>query len=157
LSLTPWWAALVVAGLKPLENRKWTPNAKDKKLPIRFLIHASLGDRKRDLPDVLWFLEYAPLLTAEQREQGRAIVNGDVERGGIVGSASIVSIVPPHCSDRYYENTRAAREWHMREQHGWVLRDIARTPFVKWKGALGLRLASDELLSAIEKARASGA
>ena len=38
LSLTPWWAAIVAAGLKPVENRKWPTSFRGE-----FLIHASIG------------------------------------------------------------------------------------------------------------------
>ena len=131
LSLTPWWAWLVVEGIKPLENRKWVPREYPGGPPFRgdFLIHASRGEPKhrREVAD---FLE----------ERGLTLVGGlpeEVEQGGFVGIANLVDSVLPRCYREAYATTGADPRWHMREQHGHVLRDVELLPFVPWKGSLG--------------------
>jgi len=63
----------------------------------------------------------------------------DLETGGIVGIADIVDCVTGHPS-----------KW-FNGPYGYVLRRRRKLPFVKWKGALGLREAPEALLKRLNK------
>jgi hypothetical protein len=60
-----------------------------------------------------------------------------LKTGGVVGIADIVDCVRQHRS-RWFEGP-----------YGFVLRNRRRLPFVKWKGALGLRTPPKRLLTRI--------
>lgn len=60
-----------------------------------------------------------------------------MQRGGIVGRARIVDVLPPHRPEALYPDG-VDRRWHMRDQFGFVLADVEPLPFVPCKGMLGL-------------------
>lgn len=111
LSIRQPWAWLIVNGHKDIENRGWPTNRIGK-----ILIHAGKGmtrdeyDDARDVADDL----------------GVAIPKfGDLERGGIVGRATISG-----CVDR------SRSPWFF-GPYGFVLVDAAPLPFVQCRGQLG--------------------
>lgn len=145
LSLTPWWAHIVASRVKPIENRRWNT-----KFRGTFLIHASLGKNKhRD--EVVDFLEESYLTHALRDEfPGYDLV----ERGGIVGVATLIDVVHPGESatenglDLLHDLGIDPR-WHMNDQYGFVLANIERVEFVPCKGALKFWEVSNDILSRI--------
>lgn len=120
LSIRQPWAWLIVNGIKDIENRDWPTRFRGE-----FLIHASKGctvdeyDDCRDLrhaihlkhtPDVP-YINIPPLT--------------EIERGGIVGIATLVDCVEESDSPWFFG------------RHGFVLKDIRPLPFRPYKGALG--------------------
>ena len=55
--------------------------------------------------------------------------------GWIVGLTEIVDCVRPHCS-----------KWYAAGHYAFILANSRPLPFIRWKGALSLRSAPDELL-----------
>ena len=119
LSLRQPWAHLVVHRGKDIENRRWNTRHRG-----TFLIHAAKGMTRAEYDGaVAWSVETAGLdrlLSAPFWDQ--------LERGGIIGAASIVDVIPPGPS---------SRKWHMKEQFGFDLRKVTPLPFRPLKGALG--------------------
>lgn len=126
LSLTQPWAWIVLHGGKRIENRTW-----DTKFRGRFLIHASKGmtlDQYRSALQTCRDLG-APSIAL------RVPVPSELERGGIVGVATLSHIHPP-C--RFpHEPSRCQHAWHMAGQYGFSLIDVEPIPFLPCKGALG--------------------
>lgn len=58
-------------------------------------------------------------------------------RGGIVGRAKIIDVIPPGDST-YVLPPGVDRRWHMREQYGFILDNVEPLPFFACNGALGL-------------------
>jgi hypothetical protein len=71
---------------------------------------------------------------------------GDMPRGGIVGRARIVDVVPPWCEG--YPPGVDAR-WHMRDRYGFILADVEPLPFVPLKGSLGLFPVSADVVNGL--------
>ncbi len=76
-----------------------------------------------------------------------------IERGGIVGVARLVDVVPPRhefcdCLGGAPSLYPADVEWrwHMREQFGFVLADVRPLPFRPLKGSLGFFDVDDRLV-----------
>jgi hypothetical protein len=116
ISIRQPWAALIVSGLKDVENRTWPTRYRG---PI--LIHASQRpddisrediERRFGVSSPLW----QPL-------------------GGVVGIADLVDCVRTHDS-----------KWYAQGHYAFVLANARPLPFVRWKGALSLRSAPAELL-----------
>lgn len=64
-----------------------------------------------------------------------------MQRGGIVGRARIVGVVPPGGMPpafRSREERDLDYRWHMDDQFGFILADVEPLPFVPCSGALGL-------------------
>lgn len=119
LSIKQPWAALIVAGVKDVENRTW---------PTRYrgvvIVHAS--QRADDIND-------------EQFERRfRVRIPAELPLGGIVGMTEIVDCVKDHPS-----------KWYAPGHYGFALANSRALPFVKWKGALLLRDAPVELLETL--------
>ena len=116
LSIRQPWAALVVNGIKDVENRTWSTRYRG---PV--LIHAS--QRQDDV-------------TMDEIERRFGVrLNIELPLGGIVGMTEIVDCVRPHPS-----------RWHFPGCFAFVLTNSRALPFVKWKGSLSLRSAPSELL-----------
>jgi hypothetical protein len=126
LSLRQPWAWLVLHG-KSIENRKW--NTKRRGL---FWIHASKGMSKGDYYAALGFAGNVGFAT-ETFPPFAA-----VERGGIVGYARIVDVIPP---------SQSGEPWHMPEQYGFRLTDVTAVPFVACPGSLGFFRMPESVLS----------
>ena len=125
LSLRQPWAWAVVFAGKTIENRRWST-------PFRgeFFIHAAKGMTRDEYEGALDFV----------RDLGLDLPShGSPEfvRGGIVGRARIVDVIPP-CSDgSLFSAFECKHRWHMPEQYGFVLEDVRLTPFVPCRGMLG--------------------
>jgi hypothetical protein len=116
LSVRQPWAALIVSGIKDVENRTWRTNYRG---PV--LIHASLrADDVAGSELVRYYGAFSP---------------SDQPRGGIVGIVDIVDCVRPHVSS-----------WYAPGCWAFVLENARKLPFVGWRGALSLRDAPVELL-----------
>jgi len=116
LSLRQPWAWLVVRGPKRVENRRWPTHHRG-----RFLIHAAKG---------MTLEEYREARTFARRIEPtlELPLPSELDRGGIVGVARIVACHPPG---------KQRDPWHMSEQFGFVLADVAAVPFVPCRGMLG--------------------
>jgi ASCH domain len=125
ISIRQPWASLIVTGgknvqtgaieLKDVENRTWPTRYRG---PV--LIQASQRHDSVGLDDI------------ERRFGVR--LGGDLPLGGIVGLTEIVDCVRPHCS-----------KWYAAGHYAFVLANSRPLPFIRWKGALSLRSAPDEL------------
>jgi hypothetical protein len=123
LSLRQPWAWLVVHGPKRIENRRWNTRFRG-----AFLVHAAKGMTRSEYEDARYFAAIvAPKLDVPKFEA--------LQRGGIVGRARLVSVEPPCLlsNDRY----PCAHPWHMPEQYGFLLEDVAPVPFRELRGELG--------------------
>lgn len=103
-------------GHKDVENRTWPTRFRG-----RVLIHASKGMTRDEYDDVEDFLDYTKTgIVLPQREC--------LERGGIVGVATIIDCVRPE---------QRTSQWHMEDQFGFQIAEAKPLPFVACKGALG--------------------
>ena len=112
LSIRQPWAWLVVNGWKNIENRDWPTRVRG---PI--LIHAGKTMTRADYEACLLFMAGFTCLEIP--------APGCLDRGGIVGRATILDCVTQHNS-----------EWFT-GQYGFVLADQKPLPFTPCKGALG--------------------
>jgi hypothetical protein len=127
----PWWWAILHGG-KRVENRRWNTAYRG---PI--LLHAAKGCTEDEYHDAfIWMTQRFGL------DFGNRIPElEDMPRGGIVGRARIVDVIPPGgIADAFLmpEARGADRRWHMEEQYGFVLADVEPLSFVPCKGSLGL-------------------
>lgn len=138
LSLRQPWAHYVVHLGKHIENRVWNTSFRG-----QFLIHASKGMTKNEYAEAWRWVQ----------NQGHACwaslpKYADIVRGGIIGVATLVGVVPPNTSSLYpalhYPEGVDGR-WHMREQYAFILRDIRPTAFVPWNGSLGFFEVGDDI------------
>jgi hypothetical protein len=136
----PWWWAILHGG-KRIENRRWNTTYRG---PI--LLHAAKGCTAVEYREALTWMIDADVLgcvVCPELEDAEHL-----PRGGIVGRARIVDVIPP--GDAGHTNTVSTwgldTRWHMKEQFGFVLADVEPLPFVPLKGALGLFEVPDELL-----------
>lgn len=116
ISIRQPWAALIVHGIKDVENRKWATRYRG---PV--LIHSSLR------PDAI----------APDEIERRFGVSPPAEQplGGVVGVADLVDCVRPHSS-----------RWYAQAHHAFVLANARPVSFVRWKGGLSLRAVPKELI-----------
>ena len=80
------------------------------------------------------FLIHASLALNRDGCRDHRLIPGDLETGGIVGTAEIADCVTDHPS-KWFESP-----------YGFVLRKRRPPPFLRWTGALGLRDASPRLV-----------
>lgn len=141
LSLRQPWAHFVVHHGKHIENRRWNTNFRGE-----FLIHASKG---------MTWNEYAETWRWV-RDRGfpcwRDVPDfKEVVRGGIIGIATLSGVLRPGTIDHaplLANSVGVDLRWHMHEeQYGFVLRDIRRTRFVPWSGALGFFNVPDDIVA----------
>lgn len=129
----PWLWAVLHAG-KRIENRR--RNITNYRGPI--LLHASSGCTLEEWERAFYWVR--------ARFGGEAAVRmpalTDLVRGGIVGRARIVDVIPRYCAEslavaaaRYFG---ADPRWWMRDCYGYVLADVEPLPFVAWPGSLGV-------------------
>jgi hypothetical protein len=126
----PWWWLLLHG--KHIENRRWSTTYRG---PI--LLHAARGCTVDEYEEAFDFV-YMTFGRARARQIPPL---QDMPRGGIVGRARIVDVIPPGGlppASRPREWSDLDMRWHMPEQYGFVLRDIEPLPFVPCRGALGL-------------------
>jgi hypothetical protein len=116
ISIRQPWAALIVTGIKDIENRTWSTRYRG---PV--LVHASKQADKIDADEI------------EFRFGVR--LSSDLLRGGIVGMTEIVDCTRSHPS-----------RWHAPDHYAFVLANSRPLPFVPWQDALSLRDAPADLL-----------
>jgi hypothetical protein len=152
LSLIQPWADAVLFLGKTIENRRWNTNFRG-----RFLIHASasVGTRSvfHESCEALRSLLQPAVWQTFQRDRLEAYGDDDdkvwrpretMKRGGIVGEASLVDVLPP-CTQTAnktggWSGAFAApckHHWHAPQQYGFLLHDVHALRFVPFKGALG--------------------
>jgi hypothetical protein len=141
----PWWWAIMATDLpspKRIENRRWNTHYRG---PI--LLHAAKGCTLDEVDDALHWMGNQGLL--QRYEDWPGLHN--VPRGGIVGRARIVDVIPP--IDGMAPAFRVAAypppldgRWHMHDQYGFVLEDVEPLPFYPCKGMLGLWEFDESLL-----------
>jgi hypothetical protein len=118
LSIRQPWAALIVRGLKDIENRSWATRYRG---PV--LVHASRRPSVDSLADIA-------------RQFDIDLPYLELPLGGIVGITNIIDCVDAHPS-RWFEG-----------EFGFVLARSRTLPFIPWKGSLGLRTATAALVEA---------
>lgn len=133
LTLRQPWAWLVVHGGKRVENRRWRTSHRGD-----FLIHAGKGMTRGEYDDA------GCMLSDVATHDVRLPAYEKIERGGIVGVARLVDVVPPRhefcrCPGGAPSHYPAGIEWrwHMREQFGFILTEVRPLPFRPLKGELG--------------------
>jgi len=92
LSIRQPWASLIIAGIKPIENRTWKSNYRG---PL--LIHAAM---KFDQDGFRWiFNKY----NKDRRHPDYEIAEQSLyERGGIIGSVEMIDCVTYHQSEWFF-------------------------------------------------------
>jgi len=115
LSVKQPWAWLLAHGYKDIENRTWS-----RKYRGVFLIHAGVTF---DAQGYAWVKENFPHIPLPAPK--------DFERGGIVGRADLVDVVPPGS----HLNGVCTSPWYFGEV-GFRLADATPLPFVPVKGQL---------------------
>ncbi len=112
-------AATLAAGIvKTIENRTWPTRYRG---PV--LLHASKGMTNMEYHDAVSFALVMGVDLAVIPKPN------DLQRGGIVGVATLADCIPPHARTSL---------WHMGDQYGFLLQDIQPLPFHPLKGSLGL-------------------
>ena len=115
LSIRQPWAWLILNAGKDIENRDWPTSFRGP-----FLIHASKGMTRDEYDNGIW------TLTDIRPDHVHALPPFEkLERGGIVGMATIVGCV-----------RKSESPWFFGE-YGFELRDVMPLPFTPYKGALG--------------------
>lgn len=116
ISIRQPWAALVVSGIKDIENRTWPTRYRG---PV--LVHAPKQADKIDTDEIEF--RFGVRLSSE------------LLLGGIVGITEIVACIRPHPS-----------KWYAPDHYAFVLANSHPLPFVPWRGGLSLRDAPADLL-----------
>ena len=128
----PWWWAILHAG-KRIENRVWNTSYRG---PI--LLHAAKGCTRDEFCGSVEWMKDAGVIESVWNVPTLA----RMQRGGIVGRARIVDVIPPAASDTGPCNCARHCEvdgrWHMHDQYGFVLADVEPLPFFACAGSLGL-------------------
>jgi hypothetical protein len=118
ISIRQPWAWLIVNGYKDVENRTWPTNFRG-----RILIHAGKGMTRDEYED------------AQETALDAGIADGvlpafkQLERGGIVGVATIANCIHPN---------KRTSPWHMGSQFGFHMVNAQPLPFVPCCGQLGI-------------------
>jgi hypothetical protein len=127
----PWWWAIMHAG-KRIENRRWSRPYRG---PI--LLHAAKGCTRDEYEDACIWMENAGVIGHLRDVPPLA----DMQRGGIVGRARIVDVIPPVFIPPLFRPASWSNldtRWHDPDQFGFVLADVEPLPFLPCKGSLGL-------------------
>lgn len=138
LSLRQPWAWLVLHG-KDIENRKWPT-----KLRGEFFIHAAKDMKQREYDDAVEIVRmirgYDLLLPSF----------GELERGGIVGQACLVDVIPP-CAPPEFAGIACGcgHPWHFGKQYGFKLKAARPLPFQPLRGMLGFFAVPADVLARI--------
>jgi ASCH domain len=117
LTIRQPWAALIISGHKPIENRSWVSDYRG-----RLYIHAGLNY------DVDAFERI-------EREHDIQFDRATLQKGAIIGHAEMVDCVTAHPS-RWFDGP-----------YGWVLRNPKRIAAIPLKGQLGLFSIDADLLT----------
>ncbi len=158
ISLRQPWAWMVVHGPKRIENRRWH-------------LWRSLP------PGQTVFVHAAKYMTIDEyydarafaADRGLAIPDRDdtaLQFGGIIGKARVVGCLCPGMKPADFPATtrhalqqapdslagNEATRWWMREQHGFVLQDVAPVPFTPLRGLQGFFAVPPDVLAALYEA-----
>lgn len=156
LSLRQPWAAFVLHHGKRVENRRWNTLFRGE-----FLIHAAKGMTDDEYRGALEMLDGVNGLQPVD-----VVPKETLQRGGFVGVARVVDVVPPRPEiligqlglglvEHYPEELREGGwRWHMREQFGFVLRDVRPLPFVPYPGSLNFFRVPEHVVRQLEEAAA---
>lgn len=128
LSILQPWAALIVRGVKHIENRTWREWNAGLKFRGRIAIHAGKGIDTDALGDLLAMIHPAAgrvLLPGEIPATDIQWVDDNLHRGGIVGVADIVDCVTEHDSP-----------WFV-GKYGFIIENAEPVEFIPTTGALG--------------------
>lgn len=143
----PWLHAVLHYG-KMLENRPWNTNLRGE-----FLLHAALGMEDEEYAVAEDFIANALGWTGDaQRVAFRTDFKARDQRGGIVGRARLVDVLPP-CNATAKSgqisifNKPCTHTWHIPEQYAFVLQDVQTTRFVSLKGLPGFFSVPDEIVA----------
>lgn len=124
LSIQEPWASLIVAGIKPIENRTWWTKVRG-----QTLIHAG---KKFDGDACMWLLnnwfKHGLPSTVEdliRQKLARNFGPGGFGRGEIIGKADLVDCVTSHPSPFFFG------------PHGFVFANPHELPHVALRGQLG--------------------
>lgn len=140
LSVRQPWAWLIVNGHKDIENRTWPTRFRG-----RVLIHASKGMTRQEYEDVEDYLMFSTSAAV------RSIVLPEpdaLERGGIVGTATILDCVP---------GDRRSSPWHLPDSYGFLLCDARPLPFLQCKGALNFFNLPRDVIARVRSTASTGA
>jgi hypothetical protein len=129
LSVRQPWAWLIVNGFKDIENRKWATRFRG-----RVLIHAASTMTHHEWLSAIRFAHFECAVPKVALQQGCEF--DQLQRGGLIGSVEIVDCV----SD-------SESSWFVGD-HGFVLRDARKSPFVPLKGRLGFFEVSNDAVYA---------
>jgi hypothetical protein len=121
----------VVNGHKPLENRRWATRFRGE-----FIVHASKGMTVDEYEDARSFALDVMGNDAFFESNFPHLDELAGLRGGIVGRARLVNVVPP-CDEPSLFPKPCSHRWHMGGQYGFELEDIVALPFAALKGELG--------------------
>lgn len=148
LSLRQPWAYIVTHWGKVIENRHWNTDFRGE-----FLIHAAKGMEPEEYQDARDFV----VETLRWQEQGCQLVKTTEfdlgfkkhdRRGGIVGRARLVRVLP-RCQPKGVASLFPCdHPWHIPDQFGFVLADVAPVPFVPFRGMPGFFDVPDDLVRA---------
>ena len=136
LSLLQTWAHAVMYYGKSLENRRWNTSFRGE-----FLIHAAKGMTRAEYGEAEGFVVNAlggggeSHAMDEIRRRFRLDFATRGRRGGFVGRARLVGVIPP-CHQEGFGPCRR-HPWHIPEQFGFQLEEIRAVPFVAYAGSLG--------------------
>lgn len=128
LSVRHPWAHLIVAGIKPVENRPWSTAYRG---PV--LIHAGL--RMSETPLAQINARYGLTLTPDQ-----------FRFGGIVGVVTLTAIAREHPSP-FFDGPTTIVNGKTKANYGLVFSRPQRLPFFPMSGALMIRPAPTDALA----------
>lgn len=120
LSIRQPWAWLIVAGIKPVENRTWRTHYRG---PL--VIHAGKHPASETIERI-------------ERRFGVSIPREQLQFGGIVGVVELVDVVTTSHSSFYTG------------PYGWVLQNPRCVKFVPWRGQQGLFDVPDDVINRSE-------
>jgi hypothetical protein len=134
LSLRQPYAHSVVHYGKTLENRRWSTRFRGE-----FLIHAAkgmTGDEYTQAEDfIVRALQTGCCPSAALRGAFKADFEARGQRGGFIGIARLVDVIPP-CTVDASPFHECPHRWHIPEQYAFVLEDVRPIPFTPYKGSL---------------------
>ena len=133
LSIREPWASLILAGIKPVENRSWPTPVRG-----RVLIHTGKKFDNHAFFDLLnnWHAYGLPSTVDDLLRRKTA---KGFSLGGIVGKAKLVDVL---------ENSKS--HWFS-GKYGLVLRDAKPLPFIPCKGQLGIYYPDADLIAELRK------
>jgi hypothetical protein len=113
LSIHQPWASLIMAGIKPVENRTWKSNYRGD-----LLIHAG---KKWDYDGVMYVCNLPGFV---EKGYHSIMAKAQGEMGGIIGMVEMVDCVEDHPSKWFFG------------PYGFVFKDPRKIPFKHWPGRL---------------------